>query len=1279
MAAHVTLAVEPVRYAEEPPALRSLAGFMPRVLEACLYRYRWLDVVIDTGGVQREKAGEQAERRSDFVIQLSLVGVRDQFRMDLSVTNAASGAMVFGDYALFSETTLLDEVARLAEKLGDELARRTGAAAQRKAVIAVVSPFRMEGDAGRLQTLSMLLPGILASKLSSEQIEGVRIVQPVSGASAGGEYDATVVGSYSVAGDLLTVSASLEQRRGPTVGVTFATPAGEAFHAPGYLARRVSELIRGRVEGTGRWREEPEWNAANAGYESYVRRAEEYAKAGERLPVIVFYRKALEIRPGEPALRLALSEIYMAAKDYGAALSECQAVLRDRPGSPGAVYGTGRAYSAQGDSERAETAFREALKLAPNDTGIAIGSYKGLGDLEFLQGRNDQALEFYGNAQRIAEAANVVDVEIYRSAANAYRAAKRTGEAIAYLENAAGRLASRAELKNELAGAYNEQGEDLLNQHKYAEARKAYERALHATPADQTVLATALGGVGICAAIDGEPGEALDYLRKSASMMPAEEHYHRAMGYAYHRLGQDNKAVEEYNRAIAIEPTSYSHQLLADAYVALNQPRAAEASIKETLRLQPDDYSSYTSLGRLLRDRGEKAQAIEAFQKAQKLAPEQAEPYRELAWMYREAKNFRQAIEVQNKAAQISSSPEDYFRLGSYYKENNDPGHALGPLRKATELDEGCGEYCRKAYLAIGEILTGAQRAEYLGLLERGVERNPSQGWLLERAGEAYFDDGRYEDAIRMLKRAVGVTTGAEVPSLLARAYVKAGQPQLAIPVLEAGIHSNTEANSLYDELAEIHRSRGDMNSFKSFLRKLVEDKPQSVTALVRLADRLRMERAFDEAIPLLQKASALDPKNEWPHRVLGYAFLDREDYGKAAPAFEAAIGLEPKAGAFQGLAKVYYATEKYDKTIEDARKALGLDPDYVDAYLSLADALRAEKKPGEAVAAVSAARVRLPKSSALAGALAISFFDLGNLAEAEKAAREALTLAPKYGWAHYVLGIIQWKRKAYDRALGEVKRAIEDDPGYEGSYPLLAKLYHESGSDAEGVKTLKAYLEKSPTNVGLLSALGGAEHDKVGDFDASYVHEARAYELAPQSVDVQGDFAEANLTTGRFAEAEKLAKAALRSGKPSPQWRLSLSLISISALLLQGQRGGAFSELRQFFEDYRKVPADYERTWEFTGTKNYIAGSTRLTEAEKNLLLGLITILESQDGKKGQATADRLESSLEQIFVDLHSSLQPGAANRVSEAAGTEIPSSVAPCVLRLGFYANGAKRCRR
>jgi tetratricopeptide (TPR) repeat protein len=101
-----------------------------------------------------------------------------------------------------------------------------------------------------------------------------------------------------------------------------------------------------------------------------------------------------------------------------------------------------------------------------------------------------------------------------------------------------------------------------------------------------------------------------------------------------------------------LRPTSSRFVLLADVQMQLRQSAKAEASLRQALRLEPNDDEALFNLAVLVRDR-DPVEAIQLFLHAIEVDPRYAAAYRELAWTYLKQRLFDEAGKALENALRL--------------------------------------------------------------------------------------------------------------------------------------------------------------------------------------------------------------------------------------------------------------------------------------------------------------------------------------------------------------------------------------------------------------------------------------------------------------------------------------------------------------------------------------------------------------------------------------------------------------------------------------------------
>ena len=146
------------------------------------------------------------------------------------------------------------------------------------------------------------------------------------------------------------------------------------------------------------------------------------------------------------------------------------------------------------------------------------------------------------------------------------------------------------------------------------------------------------------------------------------------MGQQLLQQGQGEKAIVQFRRALAIDPTLPGlHFELAHTLYASSDPAEhaqAEAEYKAALQNNPFDEKAWLGLASLAADKGAPDQAETAYQKAISLQPNDAEGYVGLAKLLLAKHDVAKASELLEHAVDLDpTNIAAHYRLSTLYKQ----------------------------------------------------------------------------------------------------------------------------------------------------------------------------------------------------------------------------------------------------------------------------------------------------------------------------------------------------------------------------------------------------------------------------------------------------------------------------------------------------------------------------------------------------------------------------------------------------------------------------------
>src|SRR5690606_28119779 len=134
--------------------------------------------------------------------------------------------------------------------------------------------------------------------------------------------------------------------------------------------------------------------------------------------------------------------------------------------------------------------------------------------------------------------------------------------------------------------------------------------------------------------------------------------------------------------------------------------------------------------------------------------------YLSLGGVYASQEDYRAAADIYDRAVARIKEPTRaewniFYQRGISYERLKEWDKAEPNFRKALELFPDQPQVLN--YLGYSWVDMNANLDEGLKMIERAVELRPSDGYIVDSLGWAFYRLGRYDEAVRELERAVGL------------------------------------------------------------------------------------------------------------------------------------------------------------------------------------------------------------------------------------------------------------------------------------------------------------------------------------------------------------------------------------------------------------------------------------------------------------------------------------------------------------------------------------------
>nr|WP_244425143.1 tetratricopeptide repeat protein [Pseudaminobacter salicylatoxidans] len=233
--------------------------------------------------------------------------------------------------------------------------------------------------------------------------------------------------------------------------------------------------------------------------------------------------------------------------------------------------------------------------------------------------------------------------------------------------------------------------------------------------------------------------------------------------------------------ALALKPDS-DVSLLQLAAVAEQQENAQEA-IDLYRRIpagSPLKRAADLQLGLNLADLKKSDEAIDHLRKLLDEAPDDMRAYLALGGVYASIQDYRAAADIYDKAVERLKTPEKsdwniFYQRGIAYERLKEWPKAEPNFREALKLMPDQPQVLN--YLGYSWVDMDLNLEEGLAMIRKAVDLRPSDGYIVDSLGWAYYKLGRFDEAVTELERAVSLKPDDPVLNdHLGDAYWRAGR-----------------------------------------------------------------------------------------------------------------------------------------------------------------------------------------------------------------------------------------------------------------------------------------------------------------------------------------------------------------------------------------------------------------------------------------------------------------------------------------------------------------------
>ena len=516
------------------------------------------------------------------------------------------------------------------------------------------------------------------------------------------------------------------------------------------------------------------------------------------------YNSFLETYSGHTEARENLASSYLTIKDYSNAEKQYKVLYDKSPDSFKHQYEYGIALLNTDNSEKAVEFLEKAIEIDPENNSAHLGLAQAYQDL----GKKDMSYEQYQIVLKIVPNLNTVrldyanlladmnknteaieqynmyikafpdDMRGYISIADVYKELKNYDKAIENYQIAISKDDKNIDLKKDIANCYH-------NKKDYAKALEFYDEILEVQPDDFNIkfnkalalhalkkyndainiykelltvkneksiknnLNNALVSRGHELVVQGENTEAINDFKTAIKGGYTDGYVYYGMAKAYRAIGNNTKASENYEKAIALDPekTIYSAEY-SDFISSLYKP---QVNVQ-----QGNSESELPTINLSINTENPEEKKIEPIKKAEEktsdIALKKSEEFIARGDENYKNKNFDNAIKDYQDALQlVPNDAVTLLKIGNIYKLKEDNTKAINYYQKSIIVNPDYTDgwfNLGLAYANENNLIESQKSFEHV--IE--LDSNYNEGYAYFALGLAFENQGKKQEAVKNYK-----------------------------------------------------------------------------------------------------------------------------------------------------------------------------------------------------------------------------------------------------------------------------------------------------------------------------------------------------------------------------------------------------------------------------------------------------------------------------------------------------------------------------------------------
>lgn len=254
---------------------------------------------------------------------------------------------------------------------------------------------------------------------------------------------------------------------------------------------------------------------------------------------------------------------------------------------------------------------------------------------------------------------------------------------------------------------------------------------------------------------------------------------------------------------------------------------------------------------------------------------------------------------------------------------------------------------------------------------------------------------------------------------------------------------------------------------------KAVELAPDAALPLIHRGGFYTREEEYEAAVADFDEALKRDPADQAVRFGRGFASCLARDYDSAIKDFNAALAGHPDWAKSSIVLEAFYnrgalrlERKSFRGAIRDFDRAIQLDPEYAESYLSRGLAYRGMKKYSKAISEMTIAIHRKPDYTEAYFQRALTHIKRKHYSRAAADMKKVIELQPGNAKFESKLGECYYKQRKYKLAIRRFDKAVKLDANYFWAYYWKGYASKYLGKSRSAVLAFQKFLSLAPGNL---------------------------------------------------------------------------------------------------------------------------------------------------------------------------------------------------------------------